>query len=153
MQSQRQARYQDVVATVITVAIHAVVVVFLLMNLRISGALNPEPVVAEAIPAEVIDEVAIRQELEQLAEEDRRRQRVEAERQARLARAGQKGVQDSVEPGDVLPAQNTAVVGDGDLAGFFRYDDGHRVTNFADAQRRAMAQSHLPVGKAAGGQG
>jgi membrane protein involved in colicin uptake len=84
MQSQRQARYQDVVATVITVAIHAVVVVFLLMNLRISGALNPEPVVAEAIPAEVIDEVAIRQELEQLAEEDRRRQRVEAERQARL---------------------------------------------------------------------
>ena len=87
MQSQRQARYQDVVATVITGAIHAVVVVFLLMNLRISGALNPEPVVAEAIPAEVIDEVAIRQELEQLAEEDRRRQRVEAERQARLARA------------------------------------------------------------------
>ncbi|MBK9952402.1 MAG: hypothetical protein IPP10_13000 [Candidatus Competibacteraceae bacterium] len=88
MQLARNANYQDIVATVGAVAIHAIVLLFLLLNLNIStSALRPEQAEIEAIPAEVVDEVAIREELERLAAEERRRQREETERQARLARA------------------------------------------------------------------
>ncbi|HQA26192.1 MAG TPA: hypothetical protein PK893_08550, partial [Candidatus Competibacteraceae bacterium] len=87
MQSKRQTRLQDAVATVITVAVHAVVIVFLLLNLNISSALHTETPEIKSIQAEVIDEETIRLESERLAEEERRRQQIEAERQARLAQA------------------------------------------------------------------
>ena len=88
MQLARNANYQDIVATVGAVAIHAIVLLFLLLNLNITtSASRPERAEIEPIPAEVVDEVAIREELERLAAEERRRQREETERQARLARA------------------------------------------------------------------
>ena len=87
MQLGRGEKYQDLVATAVTIAVHAVVGLFLLLNLNITDALHPEQTEIEAIPAEVVDEVAIREELERLAEEERRQQRAEAERQAELARA------------------------------------------------------------------
>ena len=86
MQSRRQVWQQDVVATIVAVAIHALAIGFLLMNLQMSGALDTQPTVAEPIPAEMVDEMATREELTRQAAEERR-QREAAERQARLARA------------------------------------------------------------------
>ena len=87
MPSERGAQQQDLIATVSTIVVHALVGIFLLLNLSLSNTSHQESVEAEAIPAEVVDEVAIREELEQLAEQERQRQRAEAERQAQLAQA------------------------------------------------------------------
>ena len=62
---------QDVVATIVAVAIHALAIGFLLMNLQMSGALDTQPTVAEPIPAEMVDEMATREELTRQAAEER----------------------------------------------------------------------------------
>ncbi|MBL8251401.1 MAG: cell envelope integrity protein TolA, partial [Candidatus Competibacter sp.] len=87
MQAEHKGRYQDIAATVATVVVHGMFLGFLLLNLSdIASAPKPEQL-AESIPAQVVDELAIREEQKRLAEEDRRRQREEAERQAQLVRA------------------------------------------------------------------
>ncbi|MDS4068724.1 MAG: hypothetical protein RKO24_03805, partial [Candidatus Competibacter sp.] len=87
MQPGRGGKYQDLVATVVTVAVHVLVGVFLLLNLNFTGAPHSERAEVEAIPARVVDEVAIREQQQRLAAEERRRQREETERLARLAQA------------------------------------------------------------------
>ncbi len=88
MQAGHQAKYQDIVATVVSVAIHAIVLTFLLLNLNITtSAFHAEQTEVEPILSEVVDEIAIREEQERQAEEERRRQREGAARQARLAQA------------------------------------------------------------------
>ena len=62
-------------------------------------------------------------------------------------------MEDGVEASDVLAAQDAAVVGDGYLARLLTDDYRHGVADLADTQRGAVAQAHLPVGEAAGGQG
>ncbi|HRD49893.1 MAG TPA: hypothetical protein PL166_09895, partial [Candidatus Contendobacter sp.] len=87
MQPARGTKSQDIVATIATVAVHAVVIAFLLLNLNITDSLHPVQNEVESIAAEVVDEAAIRAELERQAQEERRRQREQMERQARLAQA------------------------------------------------------------------
>ena len=74
MQLERGAKYQDIVAGVATVALHALALIFLLLNLNLTAGtpqLTPEEV--QPIPAEVIDELAVREELARQAEEERKR--------------------------------------------------------------------------------
>ena len=87
MQPGRGAKFQDIVATVATITVHAIAIGFLLLNLNITGALDPEQNVVEPIPAEMVDEVAIQAAQEQQKQEERRQQREQAERQAQLAQA------------------------------------------------------------------
>ncbi|MCB1778551.1 MAG: hypothetical protein KDJ34_00360, partial [Candidatus Competibacteraceae bacterium] len=88
MYSERGARRQNFIAMVFAVAIHVAIGLFLLVTLNLSDTPHPEEgMLAESIPAEMVDEVAIREELERLSELERQRQRVEAERQAKLAQA------------------------------------------------------------------
>ena len=51
-------------------------------------------------------------------------------------------MENGLEASDLLAAQDTAVVGDGHLAGFLRDDDGHGIADLTDAQRRAALDNH-----------
>ena len=59
MQLERGTKTQDIVAGVATVAIHALALIFLLLNLNLTtGAPHLPPEEIQPIPAEVIDELA-----------------------------------------------------------------------------------------------
>jgi tetratricopeptide (TPR) repeat protein len=64
----------------------------------------------------------------------------------------QERLQDNVQARGVLPAENTAVMSDRNLSRLLRYNDNNGVADLADAQRRPMAQTHLPVRQTAGRQ-
>ena len=88
MHAERKARYQDRLATAFTVVVHAALGGLLLFNLSSSDALHaPQQTEVQPIAAEIIDEAALRAEMERIAAAERQRQQEEAARQAQLAQA------------------------------------------------------------------
>ena len=57
------------------------------------------------------------------------------------------GHQDVTQTALIEPADHAPVVTDRDTAGLLRNDDNHGVAHLADAQRRPVAQPHLPFGE------